>query len=139
MNWLSQGIASASALVIGFIWYGVLFKNVWMKSANMTIEKIKAGYHPALLYGLAYGLAFLVSIGLHRQIIRLHAAFNSVTEYPFFHGVSHGLWDAFIYGGVTTLVTNALFDQKGWKYILINMFYWIITLGVMGGIIGAMG
>jgi hypothetical protein len=34
-----------------------------------------------------------------------------------------------------TLGTNALFEQKNWKYILINVGYWALTLSVMGGII----
>ncbi len=139
IHWLSQGTASVSALVIGFIWYGVLFKNTWVNAAGLTVEKIKEGINPAILYGLALVLAFVLSIGLYRHIILLHQAFESTTEHPFWHGVSHGVWDAFLYGGITTLVTSALFDQRNWKYILINMGYWIVTYGVMGGLIGFLG
>ncbi len=139
IHWLPQGAAAASALVIGFLWYGVLFKKAWMEGAGVTMEKIKNGINPALLYGIVFVLAFILSMGLYRHIIDIHAAFDSTTEYPFWHGVSHGLWDAFLYGGITTLVTSALFDQRSWKYILINMGYWIITFGVMGGLIGLLG
>ena len=31
--------------------------------------------------------------------------------------------------------TNALFERKGAMYILINAGYWIVTLGIMGGIV----
>jgi hypothetical protein len=33
------------------------------------------------------------------------------------------------------LSINAMFERKGFKYIAINAGYWIITLGLMGGII----
>jgi hypothetical protein len=139
IHWLSQGVASVSALVVGFIWYGVLFKNAWMNSAGLSLEKIKKGTHPAVLYGIVLVLAFILSMGLYRHIIQLHAAFESHTNHPFWHGVYHGLWDAFLYGAIPALITNALFDQRNWKYILINAGYWIVTFGVMGGVIGYLG
>lgn len=139
IHWLSQGTAAVSALVIGLIWYGVLFKNAWMNASGVTLEKIKNGIHPALLYVIVLILAFVISIGLYRHIIQIHAAFESHSDNPFGHGVYHGLWDAFLYGGISVLVTNALFDQRNWKYILINAGYWIVTFGIMGGIIGWLG
>jgi hypothetical protein len=30
---------------------------------------------------------------------------------------------------------NALFERKGWKYILINVGYWVLTLAIMGAIL----
>ena len=30
---------------------------------------------------------------------------------------------------------NAMFERKGWKYILINTGYWVVTLGIMGAIV----
>lgn len=139
IDWVSQGAASLSALVVGFLWYGLLFKNTWIEATGLTIEKIRNGMNPAILYGIALLLAFVLSMGLYRHIILLHTKFGSTTEFPFWHGVSHGITDAFIYGGITTLVTSALFDQRNWKYILINMGYWIVTFGIMGGLIGLLG
>ncbi len=139
IHWLAQGSAAVSALVIGFIWYGLLFKNTWMKASGLTLAKIKNGIHPAILYGLVLVLAFIMTKGLYHHIISIHAKFGSTTEYPFWHGVSHGLSDSFFYGGISVLIINALFDQRNWKYILINMGYWIITFAVMGGLIGYLG
>jgi len=33
------------------------------------------------------------------------------------------------------LATNAMFERKSFKYIAINAGYWIITIGLMGGVI----
>jgi hypothetical protein len=35
------------------------------------------------------------------------------------------------------LATNALFEQKSFKYVAINAGYWIVTLALMAGIINA--
>ncbi len=136
IHWVPQGAAAVSAVAIGFLWYGVLFPKTWAEVSGVTIEKIKNGLHPAIIYGLALVLAFMLSMGLYRHIIDIHAAFKSTTNHPFWHGAGHAFQNGFIYGGITTLVTNALFDRKSWKYILINLGYWIITFGVMGGLIG---
>ena len=54
----------------------------------------------------------------------------------FKHGVFHG-----VIGGIMTVVpvlgTNAMFEGKGFKYIAINCGYWIVCLGLMGGILSA--
>ena len=49
------------------------------------------------------------------------------------HGFLGGLFIA-----LPILCTNALFEQKGWKYIWINAGYWIVTMTIMGGIISSM-
>ena len=52
----------------------------------------------------------------------------------FKHGALHGSMVG-IFIALPILVTNGLFETKSWKYGLINAFYWIITLGIMGGIL----
>ena len=51
-------------------------------------------------------------------------------KHGLFHGVIAGLFFALPILGV-----NALFQRKGFKYIAINVGYWAITLGLMGGVI----
>jgi hypothetical protein len=52
----------------------------------------------------------------------------------FKHGVFHGVL-AGIFIALPILGTNAVFEHKSAKYIFINAGYWMITLGIMGGII----
>jgi len=57
------------------------------------------------------------------------------TEFRTFkHGALHGVI-AGLFIVLPVLGTNALFERKGWKYILINVGYWTLTLALMGGII----
>ena len=46
------------------------------------------------------------------------------------HGFSGGL---FIVLPITAI--NGLFEQKSWKYILVNAGFWIVSMTIMGSII----
>jgi hypothetical protein len=54
----------------------------------------------------------------------------------FKHGALHGFFSG-LFIALPILGTNALFEQKGWKYILINVGCWTITLALMGGLLYA--
>ncbi len=142
IDWISQPIAALSALIIGFIWYGLLFSKQWMQASGMTEEKIKKGMNPLILYGFSFLLAFVITIGLKGQIVDLHQYVaglqNEVFENTFKHGAYHAFMDSLFFGAVAVLITNSLYDQRNWKYMLINAAYWILTFTVMGGIIGAL-
>jgi hypothetical protein len=52
----------------------------------------------------------------------------------FKHGMFHGIM-AGLFFVLPVMGTNALFERKGFKYIAVNCGYWILCLGIMGGII----
>ncbi|MFY9309226.1 MAG: DUF1761 domain-containing protein [Bacteroidia bacterium] len=54
----------------------------------------------------------------------------------FKHGVFHGVMAGFTIA-LPILGTNAMFERKGFKYIAINVGYWIVCLALMGGVICA--
>ncbi|MCB9032324.1 MAG: DUF1761 domain-containing protein [Chitinophagales bacterium] len=146
INWLSVVLAAFSTLVVGFIWYGLLFKNAWIQASGVTEEKMKQAPHPAIIYGITFVLALIIAVGLQKQIIGLHLFIDKmkggngiISEQPFFHGAWHAFQSAFFYGLIPALVINALFDIRNWKYILINVGYWLVAVSIMGGIIGIMG
>jgi hypothetical protein len=51
----------------------------------------------------------------------------------FKHGAFHGTLAA-IFIVLPIMGTNALFERKSFKYLAINMGYWIITIALMGGV-----
>ncbi|NJX14002.1 DUF1761 domain-containing protein [Tamlana crocina] len=155
-NFLAMIVAAVSALVVGFIWYNPkTFGTAWMKVADMTEEKMK-GANMAKIFGLALLFAFLLSTALPGIVIHQMGAFslvggdpaNALPSYEAFmadysdafrtfkHGVFHGVLTG-IFIALPILGTNALFERKSAKYIFINVGYWIVTLGLMGGIICA--
>ncbi|HMP32135.1 MAG TPA: DUF1761 domain-containing protein [Saprospiraceae bacterium] len=52
----------------------------------------------------------------------------------FKHGALHGGITA-IFFILTIIAINALFERRGWKYILIHLGYWFITCLIIGGIL----
>lgn len=120
-------IATLSTFVIGWLWYGPLFGKAWMDAAGVTKESTQDAN-----MGKIFGLAFI---------------FELIMAYclgMFLNDPSIGISEGAFYGFLTgfgwiffALAVNSFFEQRSWKYILINGGYWIITFTVMGLILGA--
>ncbi|RSK41548.1 DUF1761 domain-containing protein [Mangrovimonas spongiae] len=154
INFLALLAAAASALIVGAIWYNPkVFGNAWARAAEMTEDKMKGG-NMAKIFILAFIFAFLLAFALQFITIHQTGALGMVGGDPsmaepsfqafmddygnafrtFKHGALHGTI-AGIFIALPILGTNALFERKGAKYILINAGYWIVTLAIMGGIV----
>ncbi len=154
MNFLALAAAALSALVVGFVWYNPnVFGNAWMKAADMTEDKMK-GANMAKIFILAFIFAFILAMAMQMLTIHQIGAMgmvgvdieNALPSYAAFmadygaahrtfgHGAFHGVMSG-IFVALPIIGTNALFERKGAKYILINSGYWIVTMGVMGAIV----
>lgn len=139
INWIALVVAAIVPILTGFIWYHTkVFGIAWMRESGMTEEKAKQ-MNPAKTFGLAIVCAFLIALFLWPQVLlgggpgEPHGVDPYVT---FKHGAFHGA----LIGVLLVLpvfATNALFEQKSFKYVAINVGYWIVTLAIMGGIINA--
>jgi hypothetical protein len=54
----------------------------------------------------------------------------------FKHGALHGFLAGIVFV-LPVLGVNALFERRNYKYILVNVGYWTVTLSLMGGILCA--
>ena len=138
INWLALIAAAILPLVTGFLWYGPLFGKAWMKESGMTEEKAKS-MNPAKTYGLAVLMAFLIAFFIWPLVFTGGAPDmpHGVEPYlTFKHGALHGSMLG-IFVALPVFATNALFEQKSFKYVAINAGYWIVTMAFMGGIINA--
>jgi len=158
-NFLLTALAAIVPMIIGFIWYGPLFKNAWMKEVGFTDESMK-GSNMVLIFGASYMLSFLLAFILQTLVIHQWGVQSVLTGEPGFmnetgsaftyfqefmsnygdrfrtfgHGALHGTMIG-LFIGVPILGTQALFERKSFKYVAINVGYWIITLSFMGGVI----
>ncbi len=133
MNWLAILVASASTLVVGFVWYHKsVFGTAWMKTIGKTEEDLQGG-NMAVMFGVAFVMGIIVSMFLTHDITfgDDQAGEQFMT---FQHGAFHGLL-AGLMVAMPVLTVNALFEQKGWKYIAINVGYWVVSLTIVGGIV----
>tara|TARA_R110000868_G_scaffold62372_12_gene188582 strand:- start:926 stop:1411 length:486 start_codon:yes stop_codon:yes gene_type:complete len=154
LNFPAILVAAVSALVVGFIWYHPkVFGNAWMKAAGMTEEQIKGG-NMAKIFIMALIFAFFLAMSVMQMSIHQAGALSLIGGDPsvalpsyeafmadygnafrtYKHGALHGIL-AGIFVALPIIGTNALFERKRAKYILINSGYWIVTMGIMGAII----
>ena len=58
INILAVAVAAVSSFLLGGIWYGPLFKNVWCREAGVDPDPAKGG-HPAKVFGGALVFSLL--------------------------------------------------------------------------------
>jgi len=126
INLLSVIVATLSSFLIGGIWYGPLFGKAWMKEFNFTEEDLKKRSIPKT-FGFSILLAFIAAINLE-MFIGSEADFTFGAMAGFFAGIG---WVA------TFLGILYLFEMQSLKAYFINAGYCIISLTIMGAVLGA--
>lgn len=129
MSFLPNIAAAVSALVLGFVWYHPkVFGTVWMRAAGISPDPTKVNFPIMMLVSLV--VPFIISMPLNYQVS--HPDENLA---PFVHGFFHGS----VYMGLmvaTPIVgLNSYYENRGWNHFLVNAGYWVVTLGVMGGVL----
>jgi len=126
INWLAVLVAGISSFVVGGIWYSPgLFGNMWMKDNNLTEDEIKKG-NKGKIFGFTLVFSLLMSANL---AMFLNDAKTNFT-WGLTAGCLAGLWT------FSAIAIHSLFELKSWRLIFINGGYSILSLTLMGGIIG---
>lgn len=130
-NWLAVIVAAFSSMALGFIWYHPkVFGTSWMKGAGLTMDDAKKS-NMGLIFGLAFVMAIVVSSFLSTWV---HEDENLP---EFLHGAFHGMMLS-LFIAIPWGITHALYENRGLKYILINAFYILIAMCLIGGILFCM-
>lgn len=119
--------ATLLTFVIGAIWYGPLFGNIWMKTVGLSEDEINEG-NMAKIFGLAFIFELIMAFCLAMFLNDPSIGISEGTFYGFLTGFG---WIFF------ALAVNALYERRSWKYIFINGGYWVVTFTLMGLILGA--
>lgn len=136
INWLAVLVAGISSFVIGGIWYSPgLFGKAWMKDNNFTEESIKKG-NKGKIFGwtFIFSLLMAANLGMFLADAPADCPANCVVKTD----ISWGATAGFLAGIWTfcAIAIHSLFEQKPWRLILINGFYSLVSLVLMGAIIG---
>jgi hypothetical protein len=157
-------IAALVPTLLGFIWYHPkVFGKAWMDVAGLTADTAMKGFNMPLVFGLSLLLSFMLAFSLssvvihqggffsmmmdpesrkqladHTSPLYIHAkALYDMTDHnfrTFKHGAFHGGVLA-VFTILPIIATNAMFERKGFKYILITAGFWFVSLVIMGAII----
>lgn len=166
INFIAILVAALIPMLLGFIWYHPkVFGKTWMQAAGMSEEKIKTGNMP-LIFGVSFVCSLILAmvmntLAYHDAFVggaMYYATDNmynpdpaselgqwwayyqnnlAASNHTFKHGAFHGFVLAGLMLALPIMTTNALFERKGFKYIAVNVGYWIVCLTLMGGIIAA--
>jgi len=127
INWLATVVAALSSFVVGGLWYSkLLFGSAWMTASNLTEDQLKTGNK-----GKIFGVTFLFSLIMAVNIAMWLSGPGTDLEFGSKVGFHAGLIT------FSAIGTVGLFELKSWKYIFINGFYSLVSLTLMGVIIGA--
>lgn len=127
INWLAVVAAAVVGFVIGGLWYSpLLFGNPWMREAGVTEEHVNGG-NKAKIFGSSLVFLLVMSYCLAMFMAAPDITLQTGAFYGFLTGFG---WIFFAIGVV------ALFEMRSWTYIFINGGYWVVTMTVMGAILG---
>jgi hypothetical protein len=126
INWPAVLVAGLSAFVLGGIWYSrPLFGNAWMQDSNLTEDQIKQGNK-----GKIFSFTAIFSLIMAVNLAMFLAQPTTTVAWGAEAGFLAGIWT------FSAIAISALFELKCWRYIFINGGYSLVSLTLMGAIIG---
>lgn len=134
-NWISIAIAALIPLIFGAFWYN---ERVFGNALSGIIGKVEQKGHPALVYGLTLVLSVFIAffLYLNTNFGGAQCEHGTALFTTFKHGAFHGLFLTILLI-MPVLTIHSLFEGKGFKYILIHLGYWLISLVLMGGLVSS--
>ena len=131
VNWFAMIVATLIPTVTGIIWYSPpLFQKPLLETLRLKPDDMKKG-NLGLIYGAGYVTAFLIAIFLN-SFINNSGGTEMVSIGA---GALKGLFASATLA-VPVLISSTLFQRIGIKNALINSGYWLITITIMGAVIG---
>lgn len=127
INWLAVVVAALSAFLVGGIWYSpALFANAWMTDSKLNADELKAG-SKLRSFGMTavFSLIMAVNLAFFLAVPTTDLAFGTMA------GALAGAWT------FSAIAIHSLFELKSWRLILINGGYSLVSLTLMGAILGA--
>lgn len=129
VNWLAVLVATVAHQVIGALWYGLLFRDTWLRAMGTTREEVGAtgGPDATIAFGAVSSLVTVVALALILGLIDDAGVVDGVVV-----GAIAGI--GFV---AASTFMNGLYEER--KPLLTAMFgaYQTVGLVVAGAIIGA--
>lgn len=134
INYLSVGLATLAAYVLGAVYYTVLGK-VWVKAARLDPSTMKRSAAPFVISFIA---EFVMAMALYIVLYDIAFAGTFSDDLDFRAGFA---WAIIFWVGLVAmpLVVNHRYQGASWALTIIDGVHWLLVLLVMGGILGWFG
>jgi hypothetical protein len=126
INWIAVFVAALSAFAVGGLWYSpAVFGKAWMADSKLSQEDIKQG-NKGKIFGFTalFSLIMAVNLAMFLADAKTNLAWGAEA------GFLTGVWT------FCAIAIHSLFELKSWRYIFINGGYSLVSLTLMGAIIG---
>jgi hypothetical protein len=131
VNYLAVLLAAASSMVVGSVWYAKpVFGDMWTKLAKLDEKKMKQGA------GSALAGAFVLSLITAYVLAHVTYLANNFFGNSFLQDAlttAFWVWFGFV---MTRILTHNIFEQKPAKLNLLAIGNELVTIMLMGLIIG---
>lgn len=133
VNYLAVLVAAMASMVVGFVWYGFLFRKKWMELMGHTSEG--GGHITSMSVNKAYTIQFVASLVMAYVLSHVITFASAYMEAGGLQaGLSSGFW---MWLGFIAPVSLGvvLWENKPWKLWFINASHYLVMLLVMGAIL----
>lgn len=128
INYLAVLVAALSTFLLGGLWYSpMLFGKAWM-SANKFSDSDLQTFSKARMFGWSFVFSLIMAFNL--------AMFLADPKTNVTWGMIAGALAGFGWVALAIAIIG-VFENKSWRYVLINGGYMTLAFVLMGAIIGA--
>ena len=134
INYLAVLASAIVMMVLGYLWYGPIFGKMWTELAGLTPEKMAA----AKAKGMTMSYVIQAIGALLTSFVLAHAIVFA-GAYMQISGIAAGLegafwnWLGFVAPATVGMV---LWEGKPWKYWFIVAGYYLVSMLVIGVLLG---
>lgn len=126
INWLAVAVAGISSFAVGGIWYApAVFGKAWMTDSKLSQDEINQG-NKSKIFGFTAAFSILMAVNLAMFL----ADAKTNVSWGATAGFLAGIWT------FCAIAIHSLFELKPWRHIFINGGYSVVSLTLMGAIIG---
>jgi hypothetical protein len=138
VNYLAVLACGVAYMIVGFLWYGPLFGKTFMEGMGWNpsdSEAMKARMSQTnmpLVYLQSFIGAMIMAYVLAHVIIGMNMALDRSAD--FMTGLSSGFW---VWLGFVLPVVwgKRLWEQKAFKYVAVDLGYYLVVLMIAGVIL----
>lgn len=125
VNYVSLLISALVQFVLGWVWYGMVFKKSW--TALVTFKEGSKALSPAFSMACAFVANLILTFALAHLILL-------VSNPDFLSGASLGIvcWLGFM---AAPLFTQHIMERRPANLFAINAAYWMLAMALAGGIL----
>jgi hypothetical protein len=131
INYLAVLVSSVIAMIIGSLWYRVLFGKAWIKLMNINEKQIKESKNKGM--AKSYFIMF-ISLLVMNYVLAHFIQYTQSNKFSLGMETGFWIWLGFL---ATTMLGIVLWENKPFKLYLINASNYLVMLLISGGILAS--